>query len=489
MRKYFYLCLLFLFTFSGIYSQQNNISANFGLSGGYVTSGPIPFWLRSNQFGSIPLDNGSLSLTGSFRRDYIKADKSLFDWGISLEGRMNIGKEVNFNFIEGYAKMHFGIFELKGGRVKDITGLCDTTLSSGSWSVSGNAPGIPKLEISVPEYYTIPFLGELFAFKGQFAHGWFGDVTMRWWPDTFQLNTYLHQKSLYGRFGKPNWRLKLYGGFNHQVFWGKEDIYYGDKYTLTRFETFYYMVIGKPYFNSEIPTSSKIGNHQGSIDVGLEYEFRKVKLLLYRQSVYEVGGLYYLSNILDGLNGLSLENRHTTDAFFKWKKFVFEFLYTINQGGRPWSPVTPTPYENYYNHYAYINGWTYRGVGLGNPFITPKNMVSDEFPSWPRENFINNRVRLFHVGLEGSIQKFNYILKASWSNNYGTYATSDEEQSTDIDRPGSLGIFGKKDQFSFYYTFNRELKKHLIFQCTTAFDSGELFEDSFGLLVGISKSF
>ena len=37
-----------------------------------------------------------------------------------------------------------------------------------------------------------------------------------------QIETYLHQKSLYGRFGKPEWKWKLYGGFNHQVFWGNE---------------------------------------------------------------------------------------------------------------------------------------------------------------------------------------------------------------------------------------------------------------------------
>ena len=30
----------------------------------------------------------------------------------------------------------------------------------------------------------------------------------------------LHQKTLYGRFGKPHWRVKLYGGINHQVMWG-----------------------------------------------------------------------------------------------------------------------------------------------------------------------------------------------------------------------------------------------------------------------------
>ena len=38
--------------------------------------------------------------------------------------------------------------------------------------------------------------------------------------NVLQIGTYLHQKSLYGRFGKPEWKLKLYGGFNHQVIVG-----------------------------------------------------------------------------------------------------------------------------------------------------------------------------------------------------------------------------------------------------------------------------
>ena len=65
--------------------------------------------------------------------------------------------------------------KFRAGRSKEIMGLCDTTLSSGSWSVSGSNLGIPEVEISVPEFFIIPWLGQLFAFKGNFSHGWMGD--------------------------------------------------------------------------------------------------------------------------------------------------------------------------------------------------------------------------------------------------------------------------------------------------------------------------
>ena len=107
-------------------------------------------------------------------------------------------------------------------------------------------------------------------------------------------------------------------------------------------------------------------------------------------------------------------------------------------------------------------------------------MSRDELPSNPQEYFINNRVRVFHLGFEGAVQKWDYVLKASWSNNYGTYYTTDEEQTTDIENPGSYGIFGRQDQFSAYIDCSRPLKKGFNVGGTVAFDVGELYYDSFG---------
>ena len=85
--------------------------------------------------------------------------------------------------------------------------------------------------------------------------------------------------------------------------------------------------------------------------------------------------LFHFANIQDGLNGISLENKNTAAILFRWKKFLFEFLYTKNQAGEPWSPSYTSPYEPYYNHGQYIQGWSYKGVGLGTPFITPRDYV------------------------------------------------------------------------------------------------------------------
>ncbi|MBN2275838.1 MAG: hypothetical protein JXR41_02920 [Bacteroidales bacterium] len=495
MKKAYILCLLLSIPLARIFCQLENVSFSTEALAGYISPDKMPFWLRSNRFGSIPLDNASLSLLGAVRKDYDPVNKGIFDWGTSIEGRLNMGNQLNFILVEGYGKLRVSIFELKAGRSKDITGLCDTSLSSGSWTISGNALGIPKVQISIPEFYTIPWLGKLFAFKSQIMHGWFGETIMYRYEgfdfydeDTIYLNAFLHQFSFYGRFGKPGWKLKLYGGFNHQATWGNEKSYFTDDFKLSILNTYLYVITGKPYTNGRIK-NERLGDHMGSIDIGIEYTFEKIKVLGYRQNVYSAGALYHFANLQDGLNGISIENRAMRNTLFRWEKILFEFLYTKNQAGEPWSPDTPSPYESYYNHGQYIHGWSYNGLGLGTPFITPRNYTREELPSWPLEYFINNRVRAFHLGFEGGLQLWTYTLKASWSNNFGTYYTTDEEQTTDIPDPGNIGIFGRQDQFSACIDFSRPLKKGFTVGGIAAFDLGDLYYDSFGVLLKIAKEF
>ena len=82
-------------------AQQGNFVFGLESWGGYTSNGTVPFWLRSNQFGSVPLDGASLSLIGSARKDYDPGKEKLFDWGASLEGRANLGQGSNLTVIEG----------------------------------------------------------------------------------------------------------------------------------------------------------------------------------------------------------------------------------------------------------------------------------------------------------------------------------------------------------------------------------------------------
>lgn len=466
-------------------AQQGNYVLGIETWAGYTSNETVPFWLRSNQYGSVPLDGASFSLVGIARKDYDPGKEKLFDWGASFEGRANLGQGSNLSLIEGYGKVRLGILELRAGRSKKITGLCDTLLTSGSWAISGTSLGIPAVELSIRDYWTLPWLGELFAFKGNLSHGWIGEVPMQreyTSSDTVILNAYLHQKSLYIRVGKPEWKLKFLGGFNHQTLWGNEQEYYHEDFVLSPFKTYLYVITGKKYNNGLI-REVRLGDHVGSIDFGLEFHSDRYKLFLYRQNFYDAGALSRLANIQDGLNGFAFENKNTPSKEVYLKKLNFEFLYSKNQAGEPWSPPTGSPYESYYNHSQYINGWSYREVGLGSPLIGSRGFIREDLPNDPKDYFINNRVIAFHVGLEGYVKKVNCLMKATWSKNYGTYRTTDEDQSTGLSDPGSYGLFGEQRQFSAFLQLSRNLRSDAGLRLVGAADFGDLYHNSTGLFL------
>src|SRR5690606_35109328 len=340
---------------------------------GYTSNDAVPLWMRANQYGSVPAAGISNSWIGSVNKSYKKPhdpnDFSTFDWGLDIQTRINIAEKTSAQLIEGAIKAKWWIFEGRAGRSKDIMGLNgDTTLSSGNFSVSGNALGIPKLEIRIPDYYRLPFWGGLISLKGNFAHGWvrsqFNDHSLFWIPsEDYHVNTFYHQKSLYGRIGREKAKLNLYGGINHQAYWGNEKDMYGDVFTLSALESFMYVFLGKPYSSEQIG-SSKLGNQLGSIDLGASLTLKNIRLMGYRQNFYDIGAISKLANIRDGLNGLVIENlnyRKEGVSSLDWKKFLIEFFYSKDQAGYPWSKRTASGDEDYYNNSYYRNGWTYKG--------------------------------------------------------------------------------------------------------------------------------
>lgn len=464
VKKILLLAILWS-TFSQAFSQSKTISGKLETQAGLL-SDDVPFWMRSNQFGSTPLSGPSISLIGNLRKDYDTVQVKFFDWGAGIEGRANGGKGSNLTLIEGYGKIKLGIFELKGGRMKETFGLTDTLLTTGNFAISGNALGVPKVQLAIPEFYAIPFFGKLIAFKGIFAQGWLGEKAIQE-KRVDRAVTYFHQKALYIKIGKPEWKFRLYGGFNDQVFWGQEAKIF-ESFTLSGWEKYQSVVLGKNW------AFSKVGNHVGNIDLRLEYDFKKFRLSGYRQNFYEVGALYHLANIADGITGLSFQNTTARDKKIYWKKFLFEFLYTKNQAGEAWSKPTPTGNENYLNHYLYRDGWSYFGLGLGTPFIT-RAMDTDKWqPANSRDYFSNNRVAAFHFGGEVTVRKVDLLTKISYSRNFGTHDVKN--------------YIGAVNQFSAYLEGKRRVAKNIDVGAILAIDAGQLLHDSGGLIIKASLS-
>jgi hypothetical protein len=473
-----------LFFYSTIKAQVKDVHVSLEADGIGTTSGVVPFWLRSNQFGSVPLSGGSGSLIGRIRKDYDTT--KTFGWAASFEGRANLGNYSRFDVIEGFIKAHAGIFELKAGRSKDIVGLVDSTLSSGAFSVSGNALGIPKVGISIPDYYYIPVLGKLFAFKGTFANGYAGNVQVQYGNKPAKFKSYYLENSFYVQLGKPAWRLKLNAGFNHEVLWGDEKRVFGSRFTLNGGETYWYVVTGKVF------NFSKVGNHLGSFDVGGEYRFDDLTLRAYRQSFYDKGALSSLANVKDGLNGLTITNNKPGSGNFQWKKVLLEFLYTANQAGTKDSKHTESGAEDYYNNYEYVEGWSYKNVGLGTPFITTRLDGRDDLGSYNRQFFVNNRVIAWHAAVQVEAFKWFYTAKLSYSKNLGTFETGDElfrGISGVLTKPARRGAFKEVHELSTYLEGIRPLNKGYTVGYDIGYDHGGLLYNSFGIVLKVSKSF
>ncbi len=490
----FTVTIFFFLKIFNLFAQSNEIKREikYTVEAGTIisTNGETPFWLRANQYGTVPNQSPIFTLKGSVSSDYkkaiIKEDQyklSKFDWGYGLNIVGNVGKENQFLIPEAYIKAKYGAFEIYAGRRKEIFGLVDSMLSSGSYIWSGNALPMPKIQISTPNFVPLGFTKGFLSFKGNYAHGWFENSR------TDVKNFYLHQKSLYFRLGKPDWKFHFYGGFNHQVQWGGELLYPDPKNEFSingkvgSSLTDYINVVtgrslagvGDTTKNGVNDALNRSGNHLGTIDFGFDINTTDFSFLLYRQSIYEDGSLAYLSNITDGLNGISISVKKTSNAKIRIRKIVFEYLNTSSQGGVGGSDNTYSRLrgqDNYFNNGVYRNGWSYNQVSLGTPFINNVSSVTNNTGLF----FNNNRVEAFYLGVSGIINNnVNTEIRISNSKNVGTYTYP----------------FAKiKNQFSGLVSLNYSpsfLEKAVI-KLSVAMDSGELYNNNFGFYLGLKKN-
>jgi Capsule assembly protein Wzi len=488
ITSYFILFSFYLFAQSNEIKREIKYTAEAGTI--ISSNGETPFWLRANQYGTVPNQSPIFTLRGSIISDYKKAitkedqyKLSKFDWGFGLNIVGNVGKENQFLIPEAYLKAKFGAFEIYAGRRKEIFGLVDSTLSSGSYIWSGNALPMPKIQISTPNFVPLGFTKGFLSFKGNYAHGWFENSR------TDVKNFYLHQKSLYFRLGKPDWKLHFYGGFNHQVQWGGELLYPDPKNEFSingkvgsSFTDYINVVTGRSLAGVGDTTKNGIndalnrsGNHLGTLDFGFDINTANYSVLFYKQSIYEDGSLAYLSNITDGLNGISISVKKMSDAKIRLQKIVVEYLNTTSQGGVEASDNTSSRLrgqDNYFNNGVYRNGWSYNQTSVGTAFINNISSITNASSLF----FNNNRTEAFYLGISGVINnKINSEIRISNSKNAGTYP---------------YPFLKVKNQFSGLISLNYSppfLEKAVI-NLSIAMDSGELYKDNFGFYLGLKKS-
>jgi hypothetical protein len=416
MRLFYWYAFVHLCCgFISVHAQDSTYAFNVKLQGA-LTNASTPFWLHSNTNGTVP-KHGSFAL-GQFGlyKKYNVNNPRFVQWSAGAELIANTGKTNNLFFSDLYAAARFGPVELSAGQRREYMGLSDSTLTSGSVAMGSNFRPYPKIQLYTPKFVNVIPGNDILAIKLLYADGIMGRADVQYGNVTEVPQTYLHQKSMYARLGGERFLFNFYAGFNHQVMWGGEEIIFSGG--LKKAEAYRYVVFGKPWL------FSRVGNHFGTIDLAVELKTNNGNFLLYRQSIYEDGSLIKFSNAADGLNGIRFKRKAVdpADRSFKINTILFEFLYTKNQGGAVFNYEAGIfGNDNYFNHYIYKRGWSYKGESLGTPLISGQNILREDLQQSESVFTANNRIAAFHTGLHASWKDVNLIFKGTYSRNYGTY--------------------------------------------------------------------
>ncbi|PRY30406.1 capsule assembly protein Wzi [Spirosoma oryzae] len=441
----------------------------------------MPFWLRANQWGTVPLTTPAGRLGASIWKPYRTDTASRarrFDWAVGAQVVGNAATDSRVLLPELYGKVRWKSVELSVGRWRQLTGLGDSTLSSGFINGSGNALPVPKVQLATVGYVPLGFTRKFVALNAGFVHGWFTGAYIQ--------GSYLHQKYLYVRLGKPASRFKGYVGINHEVQWGGQaDYLIGSTAAVngklpSQFKYYPYVVLGKRPDSWQTDDYSSFdgaywfGNGLGSTDLGLDLTTSQGTWFLYHQHIYDdFSGLVW-QNVPDGLTGLSWRRNPTVTPHWL-NRVIVEYLTTMNQSGPTFDYTAAYQGDdNYFNHGQYREGWSYLGNTIGTPFIGPQRELQ---PSAQGAQFFpNNRLKMLYLGASGQFGRaIDWTLRLSFSQNYGTYSSP---YATPY---GQLSYLS-----SVRWTLPRLPKIQAI--TSIAVDRGRLLPPSTGVLVGLRKN-
>ncbi|MBD2753862.1 capsule assembly Wzi family protein [Spirosoma validum] len=473
---------------TAIGQQRSVIQGELEVGSVFSSASTAPFWLRTNQYGIVPIQAPSGIFQAAIWKTYRTPDSvhsRKFDWGFRLNPVLTYDRADKAQLLlpEANLSVRFKSIELYVGRRRTVTGLGDTTLSSGFYASSGNALPIPKIQIGTIGYAPLHFTKDFVAINAAFAHGWFNVPYIqgvRW-----------HQKHLYVRLGKPASALKFYAGVNHQVQWAghadylkdRPDVGDGSGYLPSDWSFYKYVVFSYTPKDWElIPgytafDSYRVGNSVGSIDFGVELNTKGSHLLAYYQHTYEdVSGLVFL-NMPDGLWGISYSPKPVRSSSFRVSRLTLEYLTTKSQSGSSFyiPGSTYQGVDNYYNHSQYNEGWSYFGRTMGTPFIAPRQDFDPSYNLPGGQFFINNRVNMWYVGLQATYRKALFTLRTSYSRNYGTY---NDPFKTDVPQFSSL-LAAQIPMFRLTNTY---------LVAKFALDNGGLYTKASGGYIGFKKN-
>lgn len=394
-----------------------------------------PLWLQANKYGLSSLKTASGYVRGAIERPLRADDGRKWGLGYGVDLAVAAGFTSTFVVQQAYVEGRWLKGTLTVGAKEQPMELKNQELSTGSQTLGINARPVPQVRVALPDYWTIPGLGNWLALKGHIA---FGKTTDDNWQKDFRApetryteGTLYHSKAGYLRVGPKNITMELgiematqFGGKSHLWDHGVEKVYENES-GLSAFKNALLMS-GADATDGEFRNAE--GNHLGSLVARLNIDQPKWNLGLYADQMFEdhsmlfhyckSGDKYFVYDFKDWLLGAELKLKQTP-----WlQAIVMEYMYTKYQGGPVYHDQTEnirhqiSGRDNYYNHHLFT-GWQHWGQVMGNPLF-----VSPLYNEDGHIEVEHNRFVAWHLGLSGTPAKaLHYRVLATWQKSYGTY--------------------------------------------------------------------
>lgn len=421
-----YLCLFPLVCHAQGWKLDYDVSVRLaGSTGQYM-----PFWARTGECGILPVASSGLVTAGTsvgydFRKGFFVEAGARLAGAVAVDNPLMSGRaEVMADrlYVSGGWKMLHLDVGMKP-RLQDL-GLGHLSVSGGSFMLSGNTRNFPGLNVWSDWIYFEK--GHWVGIKGNLAHYQMID-------NRYVKNALLHNKSVAVKIALGR-KVDLTGGFEHWAQWGGESPRYGAQ--PAGFDNFIKVFFAKKG-GSGATLSDQInvlGNHLGREWFCIDWKAEDFTMSVQYDKPFEDTSGMQFRNFPDGVWSLKFSFADR-DAFVT--DLVAEFINTTWQTGPKHDrPATeeekaeqdPDDYyygkivlggcDNYFANGEYASGWTYYGRVIGLPLILPDAPGEDGIV----RDFVNTRLRAWHLGLEGiAFKKIPYVFKATFSSNWGTY--------------------------------------------------------------------
>ena len=421
-----------------------------------------PFWLLSNNNGANP----SNYLNISFYDERFLNKLTRIEYGI----KTNLYKNFqNIQFEKLYFKIKNDKIFLRLGSNENLQNRNKKELSTGSLIESTNAKPIPKIIIGNSSYAKISLFKSIFYIKGVLAHGYLD-------RNNYKKAPLLHQKSISIK-KHISANSSFTAGINHMAQWGGSSAIHGDQ--PSGYSEFLRVFFARPGSRNSIKQEQEnsLGNHLGVWDFSFERKIKDKLLTFYYEHPFEdESGARWLLNELDGKYGLNITSFNSSLI----SDFTYEFIYTMDQSGSQGASDSTYGWDNYFNHYIYQSGWTYKNRMIGNPLFT----VGKNPGRYSDGNYIiNNRIKAHHIGLAGKIRdNVNFRILFTYSKNYGIYPDKNYYIANGVDYKFDDGL----DQLSTLYEIKlNNLWENISITAAYAKDQGELLPktDSFMMII------